>query len=104
MIMDNHKDNGIIQVLPVELVQGITFGLFFPTLVSVSAKIAPPGEDNHDHERDHYDQADNDDDDDDYGSLKIYALSSNFNFVTQLTKPITITIMTIINNAILSCV
>ena len=32
-----------MQVLPVELVQGITFGLFFPTLVSVSAKIAPTG-------------------------------------------------------------
>ena len=39
------------QVLPVELVQGITFGLFFPTLVSVSAKIAPPGDDNGDHDK-----------------------------------------------------
>ena len=39
------------KVLPVELVQGITFGLFFPTLVSVSAKIAPPGDDNGDHDK-----------------------------------------------------
>ena len=31
------------QVLPIELVQGVTFGLFFPCLVSVSAKSAPPG-------------------------------------------------------------
>ena len=31
------------QVLPIELVQGITFGLFFPCLVSVSAESAPPG-------------------------------------------------------------
>ena len=31
------------QVLPVELIQGVTFGLFFPTLVSVSARVAPPG-------------------------------------------------------------
>ena len=31
------------QVLPIELVQGITFGLFFPCLVSVSAQSAPPG-------------------------------------------------------------
>ena len=31
------------QVLPIELLQGITFGLFFPCLVSVSAQSAPPG-------------------------------------------------------------
>ena len=58
-----------IEVLPVELIQGITFGLFFPTLVSVSAKIAPPGEDNHDHHHDHYDRSDNHDNDDDESSL-----------------------------------
>ena len=47
MIRNNKMIIGMImikiEVLPVELVQGITFGLFFPTLVSVSAKIAPPG-------------------------------------------------------------
>ena len=31
------------QILPVEILQGITFGFFFPCLVSVSAEIAPPG-------------------------------------------------------------
>lgn len=31
------------QVLPIELVQGITVGLFFPTLVTMSAQAAPPG-------------------------------------------------------------
>ena len=31
------------QILPAELLQGVTFGFFFPCLVSVSAEIAPPG-------------------------------------------------------------
>ena len=31
------------QILPAEILQGITFGFFFPCLVSVSAEIAPPG-------------------------------------------------------------
>ena len=30
-------------MLPIELVQGVTFGLFFPTLVSGAAAVAPPG-------------------------------------------------------------
>ena len=31
------------QILPAEILQGITFGFFFPCLVSVSAQLAPPG-------------------------------------------------------------
>ena len=31
------------QILPAEILQGITFGFFFPCLVSVSAGISPPG-------------------------------------------------------------
>ena len=32
------------QILPIELLQGVTFGFFFPCLVSVSSDISPPGE------------------------------------------------------------
>ena len=31
------------QILPAEILQGVTFGFFFPCLVSVSAELAPPG-------------------------------------------------------------
>jgi hypothetical protein len=31
------------QVLPIELMQGVTFGLFYPCLVSEAARVAPPG-------------------------------------------------------------
>ena len=31
------------QILPAELLQGVTFGFFFPCLVSVSAELSPPG-------------------------------------------------------------
>ena len=31
------------QILPIELIQGVTFGFFFPCLVAVSSDIAPTG-------------------------------------------------------------
>ena len=31
------------QILPIEILQGVTFGFYFPCLVSVSSEIAPPG-------------------------------------------------------------